>query len=79
MTIDNRKKLANFYNIDLEKLGFTGLPSTISYFKFEVGCGENDPQIAEVTVRYFPDVKDLESIVQKKYNLVPMEDVDSLD
>lgn len=77
MNNDYMKKLVTCNNISLDKLGFIGLPKNISYFKFEVGCEENEPQIAEVTVRYFPDVKDLVNIVQKKYNLVSVEDADN--
>lgn len=64
----------NYTNIDLEKLGFTGLPKNLSYFKFEVGALEGDPQIAEVTVRYYPDIKDIENRIEKKYRLVEIKE-----
>lgn len=60
----------NYTNVDLEKLGFTGLPKHVSYFKFEVGIGEDEPRIAEVTVRYHPDISDIGNTTEKKYRLI---------
>ena len=60
----------NYRNVDLEKLGFIGLPKNLSYFKFEVGSLEGDPQIAEVTVRYYPNVEDISNRLEKKYRLI---------
>lgn len=60
----------NYTNIDLEKLGFTGLPKNLSYFKFEVGALDSEPQIAEVTVRYYPNVEDISNRLEKKYRLI---------
>lgn len=60
-------------NTDLEKLGFSGLPERLSYFKFEVDA-QNGHGLAEVTVRYYPSIKLLPEFKEKKYRLVEIEE-----
>ena len=62
-------KLMTCYDIDLNKLGFAGLPSNITYFKFEVGA-EEDQKIAKITVRYYANSDSLSEVVEKVYGIV---------
>lgn len=67
---------ANYTNIDLEKFGFLGLPKHITYFKFECGT-EPHNQLAEISIKYIPDIKDIDSQEKKHYRLVEVDDVQS--
>ena len=62
-------EVLTYQNLDLEKLGFMGLPKNLTYFKFECDACDPNKQIAEVTVRFCPTKQSIES-VEKKFKLV---------
>ena len=67
-------KLITSQNLDLNSLGFAGLPTGITYFKFEAEFGS----LPTITVERNIYESDLRS-VKEVYNLVKIEDVETKD
>ena len=61
-------------NLDLNSLGFAGLPTGITYFKFEAEFGS----LPTITIERNVYESDLRSI-KEVYNLVKIEDVETKD
>lgn len=61
-------------NLDLNSLGFAGLPTGITYFKFEAEFGS----LPTITIERNIYESDLRS-VKEVYNLVKIEDVETKD
>lgn len=67
-------KLITSQNLDLNSLGFAGLPTGITYFKFEAEFGS----LPTITIERNVYESDLRS-VKEVYNLVKIEDVETKD
>lgn len=67
-------KLITSQNLDLNSLGFAGLPTGITYFKFEAEFGT----LPTVTIEHNVYESDLRS-VKEIYNLVKIENVETKD
>ena len=67
-------KLVTCHNLDLNSLGFAGLPAGITYFKFEAEFGS----LPTITIERNVYESDLRS-VKEVYNLVKIEDVETKD
>ena len=67
-------KLITSQNLDLNSLGFAGLPTGITYFKFEAEFGS----LPTITIERNVYESDLRSI-KEVYNLVKIEDVETKD
>ena len=67
-------KLITCYDLDLNSLGFAGLPTGITYFKFEAEFGS----LPTITIERNVYESDLRSI-KEVYNLVKIEDVETKD
>lgn len=67
-------KLITSKNLDLNSLGFAGLPTGITYFKFEAEFGT----LPTVTIERNVYESDLHS-VKEIYNLVKIENVETKD
>ncbi len=67
-------KLITSQNLDLNSLGFAGLPTGITYFKFEAEFGT----LPTITIERNVYESDLRS-VKEVYNLVKIEDVETKD
>lgn len=61
-------------NLDLNSLGFAGLPTGITYFKFEAEFGS----LPTITIERNVCESDLCS-VKEVYNLIKIEDVETKD
>ena len=73
MSILNNKLITS-QNLDLNSLGFAGLPTGITYFKFEAEFGS----LPTITIERNVYESDLRSI-KEVYNLVKIEDVETKD
>ena len=73
MSILNNKLITS-QNLDLNSLGFAGLPTGITYFKFEAEFGS----LPTITIERNVYESDLRS-VKEVYNLVKIEDVETKD
>ena len=67
-------KLITSQNLDLNSLGFAGLPTGITYFKFEAEFGS----LPTITIERNVYESDLRS-VKEVYNLVKIKDVETKD
>lgn len=67
-------KLITSQNLDLNSLGFAGLPTGITYFKFEAEFG----RLPTITIERNVYESDLRS-VKEIYNLVKIENVETKD
>lgn len=67
-------KLITSQNLDLNSLGFAGLPTGITYFKFEAEFGS----LPTITIERNVYESDLRS-VKEIYNLVKIENVETKD
>ena len=67
-------KLITSQNLDLNSLGFAGLPTGITYFKFEAEFGS----LPTITIERNVYESDLRS-VKEVYNLVKIENVETKD
>ena len=67
-------KLITCQNLDLNSLGFAGLPTGITYFKFEAEFGS----LPTITIERNVYESDLRS-VREVYNLVKIENVETKD
>lgn len=67
-------KLITSQNLDLNSLGFAGLPTGITYFKFEAEFGS----LPTITIERNVYERDLRS-VKEAYNLVKIEGVETKD
>lgn len=67
-------KLITSQNLDLNSLGFAGLPTGITYFKFEAEFGG----LPTITIEHNVYESDLHS-VKEVYNLVKTENVETKD
>ena len=67
-------KLITSQNLDLNSLGFAGLPTGITYFKFEAEFGT----LPTITVERNVYESDLRS-VKEVYNLVKIDGVETKD
>lgn len=67
-------KLITSQNLDLNSLGFAGLPTGITYFKFEAEFGT----LPTITIERNVYESDLRS-VKEVYNLVKIENVETKD
>ena len=67
-------KLITCNNLDLNSLGFSGLPTGITYFKFEAEFGS----LPTITIERNIYESDLRS-VKEVYNLVKIENVETKD
>lgn len=73
MSILNNQLITS-QNLDLNSLGFAGLPTGITYFKFEAEFGS----LPTITIERNVYESDLRS-VKEVYNLVKIEDVETKD
>lgn len=73
MSILNNKLITS-QNLDLNSLGFAGLPTGITYFKFEAEFGS----LPTITIERNVYESDLRS-VKEIYNLVKIENVETKD
>lgn len=73
MSILNNKLITS-QNLDLNSLGFAGLPTGITYFKFEAEFGS----LPTITIERNVYESDLRS-VKEVYNLVKIENVETKD
>ena len=67
-------KLITSQNLDLNSLGFAGLPTGITYFKFEAEFGS----LPTITIERNVYESDLRS-VKEVYNLVKIDGVETKD